>query len=513
MRETLYSYSPVDFRDNGSLSPYAARATVVRVGSDAQGWAETSRRYYAEFLVTDDNSVTQRVVVSERAASAGAAYGAEGAMRATTWYHWRNANAGRPVLGIAEDGLATRWSYELTGSTRTTESFTAPLSATNGVPYKTTVFRNVANLKGDIQREETWLVTAEGRELLAWTDYERDLVGRVVRSESSNGDIEEAQWGCCGEDWTLDAKGILTEYAYDAQKRRVSSTSGTITTLWSYDLAGNATNVTRYGISGQGAALVESSASCYNDAGRLMWNVGEDGVRTDYLYDISPEGGEIRTTIRAAGTDCAVTNTVVSYRDGSTKAMFLNGVLKSTEVHAPFASTTCEGTNGLASARWSRSETDFLGRSISESRPGYGGSTLVTSNLYDAAGRLVSIRSLYTRTNSDPALCVSAPLRETIYLYDELNDRIAIVDNRNFNNAIDLSGPDLISSNATRYVSIDGAWWRESRQWSIHEDDSAASQLMGVHRSRVTGLGRDALVASAPNATLASESVSIDQRG
>jgi len=507
VRETMYSYSPVDLRDDGSLSPNAARATVVRIGNESEGWTETSRRYYAEYLISDANFVTQRVVVAERAASAGATYGADSALRTTTWYHWRNANAGRPVLRIADDGLATRWSYSLTGSTRTTKSFTAPLSATNGIPYKTTVSRSVANLKGDVFREETWIVTDDGRELLSWTDYERDSAGRVVRSESSNGDIDEAQWGCCGQDWTLDARGIMTEYAYDALKRRVSSTCGTVTTLWSYDLSGNATNVTRYGISGQGTALVASSSSGYDGAGRLAWTIGEDGVRTEYLYDVSSEGGEIRTTIRAAGTDCAVTNTAVSYRDGLTKAMYLNGVLKSTEVHEPFASTTYEGTNGIASARWTLAETDFLGRTVSQSRPGFGDSTLVTSNLYNTVGQLTSTISLSTRStgpNPDSALCASAPLRETIFLYDSLGNRGASIDDRNFDGIIDWTGPDIISSNDTRYVSLDGSWWRESRQWSIHEDDSAIAKLMSVHRLRVTGLGADNLIA---------ESVSIDQRG
>ena len=41
-------------------------------------------------------------------------------------------------------------------------------------------------------------------------------------------------------------------------------------------------------------------------------------------------------------------------------------------------------------------------------------------------------------------------------------------------------------------------------QWSIHDDDSAEARLMGVRRSRVTGLGANGL---------ASETISIDQRG
>ena len=36
----------------------------------------------------------------------------------------------------------------------------------------------------------------------------------------------------------------------------------------------------------------------------------------------------MRTTIRAFGTDCAVTNTTISYADGRTKETLLNGVVK-----------------------------------------------------------------------------------------------------------------------------------------------------------------------------------------
>ncbi len=141
----------------------------------------------------------------------------------------------------------------------------------------------------------------------------------------------------------------------------------------------------------------------------------------------------------------------------------------------------------FASARWSRSETDFLGRTISESRPGFGGSTLVTSNLYDSAGRLASTLSLSTRSTR------STRLNSRLYLYDELNARVATIDDRNFNNAIDWTGPDLVSSNATCYAKLDGDWWRETRQWSIHDDDSAEARLMSIHRSRITGLGRAGL--------------------
>ena len=488
VRRTTYSYEPVDGRDSGTLLADEPRAVVESVGSDAAGWTEVSRRYAAHFV---ENGV--RIEVSERAASPGAAYGAEGNLRTVSACLWNRRGAGRPVRRETPDGLVALWAYEFTPSNVVAETMTVPASATNGVPFRTTVQRTVEDLCGDVMREETYVVTDSGREPLSWTDFERDAAGHELRRESSDGSLVERGWSCCGPEWEMDEGGVVTVYSYDAIGRQATMTRSGVTTLWNYDLAGNATNVTRFA-----DALMASSATGYDSAGRLVWNVGEDGVRTEYIYALSPDGGEVRTTIQAAGTNCAMTNIVVSFRDGATKASYLNGILKSTELHEPFASTTYEGTNGLASARWSRSETDFLGRTVGEFRAGFGGSTLVTSNLYDTAGRLASTLSLSARS------ACSTRLNSRLYLYDNLDERVATVDDRDFDGAIDWVGPDLISSNLTHYVNLDGDWWRETRQWSIQDDDSAVSRLMGVHRSRVTGLGANGL---------ASESVSIDQRG
>ena len=73
---------------------------------------------------------------------------------------------------------------------------------------------------------------------------------------------------------------------------------------------------------------------------------------------------------------------------------------------------------------------------------------------YDAVGRLASTLSLSTRSTR------STRLNARLYLYDNLNDRVAAVDDRNFNSIIDWAGPDLISTNLTHYVKLDGDWWR-----------------------------------------------------
>ena len=64
-----------------------------------------------------------------------------------------------------------------------------------------------------------------------------------------------------------------------------------------------------------------------------------------------------------------------------------------------------EGLEGLASPRWSCSYEDALGRTICETRPGFCGALLVTSNEYNTANQLVA-----TRTYAQPQPSEFLPL-------------------------------------------------------------------------------------------------------
>ena len=502
VRKTVYGYAPVDPRDDGTCHPRDPRTTSEYVGSDADGWRLVSRAWAAQYV-----SGNERYDIAERAASAQASYGDATNPRTVSCYHWRNADAGELKWRVGEDGLKTGRVCSHDGLARTTTTMTAPLSG--AVPFRTTFSREFMDAKGDVLREETWLVTDGAPELLSWTSYVRDAAGREIRRETSSGEVAERAYACCGPEWTRDERGIVTDYVYDSAGREIVTQRGTVQTETRYDLAGRVSETVRRGV---GTGLALASTRGYDTAGRLAWSVGEDGVRTEYRYGVAPEGGEVRTTVRAAGTDCAVTNTTVSYRDGGTKATYLNGILKSTEVREPFAETAYEGPRGTASPRWSRTETDFLGRTIAETHPGFRGALLVTSNAYDSANRLVS-----TRAYSQPSQPSSpSPLVFTSFTYDSLGDRIATVSDRNLNGVADLAGPDLVSSNETRYVKLGNDWWRESRQFSYHRDDSAEPQLMSTTRTRLTGLGSTPAGAAtflSPQSILVSESVSVDLRG
>ena len=91
-----------------------------------------------------------------------------------------------------------------------------------------------------------------------------------------------------------------------------------------------------------------------------------------------------------------MTNTTISYADGRTKETRLNGIVKTAYEYGPNWTKTYEGPAGLASPRWSCSYEDALGRTICETRSGFRGALLVTSNEYNTANQLIATREYAT---------------------------------------------------------------------------------------------------------------------
>ena len=61
----------------------------------------------------------------------------------------------------------------------------------------------------------------------------------------------------------------------------------------------------------------------------------------------------------------------------------------------------------------------------------------------------------------------------------------------NLNSQIDWSDTDRIVSNDTRYVSLNGDWWRESSTWQTRQNGSSALTRVGLTRTRLTGLANN----------------------
>ena len=126
---------------------------------------------------------------------------------------------------------------------------------------------------------------------------------------------------------------------------------------------------------------------------------------------------------------------------------------------------------------------DALGRVIAETRPGFRGSLLVTSNEYNTANQLVATRSYAVPVTSSPS-----PLTFTLICYNSLGERNLTVSDMNLNNQIDWNDTDRIVSNDTRYVAFNGDWWRESSTWQTRQNGSPALTRVGLTRTRLTGL-------------------------
>ena len=124
--------------------------------------------------------------------------------------------------------------------------------------------------------------------------------------------------------------------------------------------------------------------------------------------------------------------------------------------------------------------TDPLGHTITETRPGFGGTTLVTSNIYNSAGNLLASRL----SDSQGKI-----LNSSLFCYDSSGQRYLSVEDLNCNSIIDFTEADRVISNDTRYVKLDGDWWRESSSWQTRENNSAALTRISCVRERLTGLG------------------------
>ena len=118
-----------------------------------------------------------------------------------------------------------------------------------------------------------------------------------------------------------DAEGLTTTYTYDALGRVIAETKSgggvrpdtTISTTYDHEDRVLSRTVTA-------GDLSETETYAYDALGRTVSAIDSSGIETRYLYAIdSTLGLETRSTIRAFGTDCAVTNTTISYADGRTK--------------------------------------------------------------------------------------------------------------------------------------------------------------------------------------------------
>ena len=496
---TEHSYTPLP-GDDGS-QPDSPRTVTVHIAGILVSKRFTHRS-------TDANGNT--VVVSERAHSQSAAYGDPANLRTTAVSHPEDApepNAGRVIHTTSPDGRRTTHTHELGAHNPADRSFTpgagtdlrststeGTAASPDGIAYKTTRSVSVADQYGRSLYSAEQVHDGATYHTISWSANTHDNLGRLVRVDRSDGSWTVTGYDCCGQAYVQSSDGSRTETYYDSLGRAdLTVDKGApghlthppqpdIDTHTTFDPGGRVLATTT---SAGGLSLVHSNT--HDSLGRLLTSTDPAGLTTTHSHNTP---ARVETTTNPDG------GTTVSTR-------YLDGRHKQTTGTATVHSFTDRGVNadgtrwtkrftGPAlgnSPRWTKTTTDFLGRSWKTERPALGPAgptTVTTTHHHDSAGRLWKTSDTTARA-------------DTIVEFDALGNTTA--------SGLDLDGDGTLGP-ADRYSTSDSAyatdgtdWFRLS--WTAVNTGSVNLVTTSVHQVRLTGL----------SLALASETVSIDIHG
>jgi YD repeat-containing protein len=506
-----------------------ARATYYDYSlhaGETPGYRPSTARTVIETTLGVTNSITYRAFttngngereeITERAASASAAYGDGNNQRSVSIYYADDAaapNAGRLRSTQTPDGRLTTYTYENglfeTNANPALCSFTAggtnqylrttvthgTVASPAGIAGKTTREVTIESPLGGQLMSETYAYTTNGYVRINWSVQILDATHRPVTVYNADGTRTDSTWGCCGKESETDTTGLEADYSYDALDRMDITTrqvgTNAIMTTYTYDAAGRRIKTT---VSAGGLSQVTSNA--YNTAGQLVESTDQQGIATTYAQSAN---GLTNTTIRAC-----VTNTTVRYADGRTHYTEQNGTRQQTYDYGINSdgtqwTTTYTGPEGTNSPAWQKTTSDFLGRTVKTERPGYGGTTLITYNTYNTKGQLVETHISGFSPQSSP----------TLYVYNELGEQVRSGQDVDGDGTIDLGEMDRVSD-SERYFEQDGSgdWWQVSVAKFYPNDNDATVVTNSIQRQRLTGLG----IAS-DFGILTDETISIDLLG
>jgi YD repeat-containing protein len=495
---------------------------------------EVARTYHAY----PTNALGQAQEIEELAAFPAAPYGHAASPRTVKTYY--AAGAALPLPGrlatVAYPGGKTEtYGYEYGAFNAATfafapdpdggawrETVTTSYGANSGVQALRSA--RVWDEKGREVLNESYVEDGAAFALIGWTRMSYDRNGKLVETAYSDGRVVSATWGanCCGKESEATADGIITFYGYNELKQKVSETkkglaadgSDDIATLYTYDLENRVLSTAVTNIA-SGLGYV-ASRNAYDAVGRVTKAVDRLGNSTVTAYDT------LVTSIHGPNGVTAVTE---RYLDGKTKRVLENAVVKQSYTYG----VNPDGTRWTLSAAgplpaiatltdiadlrpltsgldfpWQLQAADPLGRTVATCKPGFGHTVLITSNVYDTAGRLSRTERRVSGNNE------SRLLDATLYAYDAAGNRVLTALDLNTNGVIDLEGPDRVTGTSSAYEKDASNIWRSvSHSWVYPEFNSSSAVTTSVQRVLLTGLG----VLQGNDGVLASHSESLDVRG
>lgn len=333
-----------------------------------------------------------------------------------------------------------------------------------GIVYDPRV-RPIKTLRSDNTiSERTWdnccLTSEEVDELGVRRTTVHDVLGRVERStlEGAEETEEYDAQATIQTDVTYSKSGLLNRIASSASPLSTSPVFPSITVAREYDLAGRLCR--SFDAADRGTEVTYPDAST---------------VRTDF-----PNGGEEEREFFVDGRIKRISGSAAIERN------YEYGVSSATGY--PWTRVRIGAPDGLGnpSLRTVTTQFDLLGRTVSEERPGFGGTdTLSVVSEYDATTGQLEKRFVELNNSGAP---FQAP---TLYEYD-VSGRLARVGvDVDGNNVLDAASLDRITVLPNPLITQIGGgsdWWVQSLTQAYQTDNSATLTTLATQRRQLTGL-------------------------
>ncbi|PTY01140.1 hypothetical protein DB354_00415 [Opitutus sp. ER46] len=294
-----------------------------------------------------------------------------------------------------------------------------------------------------------------------------------------------ASWTWNGRYLTSDTDetGIERTYTYDSVGRPDTVTTSALDALDGYQSFAASVVTYDYTASNQKASETQSSGNdlsrtttyTYDGAGRPDTTVLPDGRSRKSLYSF-PEAGVSRTaeTLPCGGvviTDTLVDGKTLCVYDGTGVDRYYSYAVETTGISEVVHLATAD------SARWEKTTTDWLGRTIEQRKPGFTGQADIVevSVFNESTGLLDKV----TRTGFSPRM----------FEYDSIGQlKSEGIDLGANGTLLSSDVKDRITDHGRGFAKIGNSWWEVSEQWTYPSVTSATSRVFvkGTSR-RLTG--------------------------
>lgn len=410
--------------------------------------------------------------------------------------------AEKPAHMISADGRKDTYSYEkgnfLANPNPALSSFTADedgvtsrattihgtSSSPGGIAFKTTKEVTIRDERGHELLQETYIYNGGSYERLGWTSFSYDEEGRLQQTLRHNGRTSSTVWSGNRKQSETDDAGVETAYTYDALDRVLTRTmkglaadngfpaQADVVTTYTYDAEGRTTNET---VTAGGLSL--TTASTFDVTGRGKSVRDSAGLVTTYTYT---NGGRTLTVTLPSGA----TQATDKYLDGKTKSVIGTAVVGrysdyGVNLDGTQYTQAYLGSGGLASPRWQKTTSDWLGRAIRVEKPAFAdGATLVQTSAYNNKGQLQAEAVMVgtTRLQADK-----------LYEYDALGDRARVGSDIDMSGTLTIVSPDHLVETESAYEQSNGAWFRVSSTKTYLTDNDGTATTMSTQRERLTG--------------------------